>query len=235
MDHPQAKLSRSSVGRKYASDLPFRVVDHRGEQFGRLTVKELIGMIGPDGRAVWRCSCECGDIIDLPVHRLIGGTKSCGCIKREKVTEMNRAKRGARFRCPLAYSSYQAMMSRCHNKRCKDYREYGAKGITVCKRWYKNPDAFLEDMGPRPSRKYSIERRDGKKGYSPENCIWATHKTQCRNVSINRRLDFRGVSMILTDVAIAIGLRPGTLAARLDKGWPVERATTEPLHKKKSD
>lgn len=79
------------------------------------------------------------------------------------------------------YKVWSSMMYRCHNENSTLYRTYGAKGIKVCKRWhdFKN---FIQDMGLKPSKEYSIDRIDGKLGYSPENCRWATPEIQKSNI-----------------------------------------------------
>lgn len=78
------------------------------------------------------------------------------------------------------YSSWQAMKNRCLNPKAEDYRYYGGRGITVCPQWL-GFDAFLADMGRRPTPKHTLERQDVDGNYEPGNCCWATRKEQSRN------------------------------------------------------
>jgi hypothetical protein len=77
------------------------------------------------------------------------------------------------------YQVWERMLRRCCDPNCSDYPSYGAKGITVCDRWF-SIENFISDMDCRPTG-YTLERKDNKNGYSPENCIWASKATQARN------------------------------------------------------
>lgn len=83
------------------------------------------------------------------------------------------------------YSSWVNMRTRCENPNSTQWKWYGAKGVTVCDRW-KTFALFLEDVGPRPSTKHTLDRIDGLKGYEPGNVRWVEHQQQCRNRSSNR-------------------------------------------------
>lgn len=98
------------------------------------------------------------------------------------------------WRSPI-YRTWEHMIERCENPRCKSYRLYGAKGIKVCPRWRASYDAFCEDMGPRPSPFHSLDRIDGSKDYDPGNCRWATIQVQNQNTT-RTKLDEESVRQI---------------------------------------
>lgn len=85
------------------------------------------------------------------------------------------------------YYIWAAMKKRCTSAACKDFKLYGARGITVCPRWAASFEDFLQDMGLKPSPKHSIDRIDVDGNYEPGNCRWATPAQQANNKRNNRK------------------------------------------------
>lgn len=124
------------------------------------------------------------------------------------------------------YYVWSSMKQRCNNPKCKSFPYYGAKGISVCKRWDKFEN-FFRDMGKRPPNS-SIDRINNKLGYSKDNCRWVPMWSQNRNKCNSRFLDFNGINQSLTDWAADLGMNKTTLSERLDAGWTLESALTTP-------
>ncbi len=196
----------------------------RGKRFSRLTVIEL-GT--PRGKgSYWLCRCDCGGTNTVRSDALASGqVQSCGCLCVE--SSGNRARRHGRSKS-AEHRAWSALKCRCLNPNATSYEHYGGRGITVCERWKNSFEAFFDDMGPRPSSLYSIDRIDVNQGYSPENCRWATAKTQRRNSRQNKYLSFRGRTQTLVEWAEETGLSAGAIRLRLSKGWTIERALTTP-------
>jgi hypothetical protein len=130
-----------------------------GRRFG---LRVVLGFAGFKGRfAAWLVQCKCGrlSVLEGAVLHRRGG---CGCSVR-----LSPAAKKLR---PLL----SEIVARCHNPANKSYPRYGGRGITVCKKWRKSPEAFASDVGPRPSPSHVLVRRDLGRGYTPSNCYWGT-------------------------------------------------------------
>jgi len=127
------------------------------------------------------------------------------------------------------FKAWVAMRQRCNNPKHAEYARYGARGIKVCPEWNTSFEAFIRDMGVRPSARHSIERKDNDRGYEPENCIWATADVQMRNRRICVRLTLNGVTKTAAEWARDLGCRPGTIVRRKRRGLSDEQALTEPF------
>jgi|HubBroStandDraft_2_1064218.scaffolds.fasta_scaffold00006_9 hypothetical protein len=102
------------------------------------------------------------------------------------------------------YNSWDTMIQRCTNPRNDNYRNYGARGITVCERWLIFAN-FLADMGERPEG-LTLDRLDNSKGYAPENCKWITRKEQLNNKRTNVVIEYMGKSQTLAQWAVELGV-----------------------------
>ena len=90
------------------------------------------------------------------------------------------------------YRIWSGMKGRCLNPKNSAYKYYGGRGIKVCQEWIESFECFMLDMGRRPSKKHSIERKDNNWNYTPENCVWATKAEQANNTRANCMIKFDG-------------------------------------------
>lgn len=207
--------------------------DLSGEKFGRLTALAFVGHYGPRRRLMWRCRCDCGELIlATGTAMTTGHTKSCGCwLADQAKLNLSRKTHGhwSGMRATPEYSAWQSMKQRCSNPNDIEYRNYGGRGIAVCERWLGSFENFLADMGNRPSPQHSMDRVDVDGNYTPENCRWADTKTQAFNRRNNQKVVIDGQEMLLAHAVDRAGVVPVKLVrSRLSKGWPLEAAITTP-------
>lgn len=155
--------------------------DLSGLRFGKLTVIEQAGH-DRYNKILWRCKCDCGNETITHGRDLVNGhCKSCGCLLNEKRREESKYKG---FNNTRIYNIWRGIVQRCENPKCKAYSDYGQKGIKVCNEWSGTQGFFnfvswsLENGY---GKELTIDRIDGNKGYSPDNCRWADWSTQRRN------------------------------------------------------
>lgn len=168
----------------------------------------------------------------LPVQtifkRLYAGWNGNRC-----VTVANRTKTGISIANPVEFHAWKAMHARCKPGNRKERPKYAARGISVCERWtgvcigFAN---FFADMGSRPSAKHSLDRIDNDRGYSPDNCRWATAKQQAGNTRRNRKYEHDGLSLTVPEWAEKTGIPQKVLRQRIVAlGWSVKRSLTQPV------
>lgn len=157
-------------------------IDIIGQKFGRWTV---VKETGRDERqeCLWECRCDCGNIRIVQGHHLRSGhSKSCGCLKREKIIERNITHGMCKT---TTYKSWSDMLQRCNNTKNSRYPDWGGRGIKVCEEWLKFEN-FLKDMGEKP-KGFTLERQNNEDGYYKTNCCWISHTEQNRNQRIKQQ------------------------------------------------
>lgn len=186
-----------------------------GKTFGRLTVLEAMDDLN-NSRTKWKCLCSCGRFSYPNANGLKRGiSKSCGCMRRESMAKAGRARRKhGGFGTPT-YGSWSAMKSRCYNKKATGYENYGGRGIRVCVRWLNSFEAFLEDMGERPSLDHTLDRLDVDGDYEPSNCKWSTMEEQNQNKRSVTIYEIDGLRLTMPQVAKRYDIPLQTLYSRL--------------------
>lgn len=168
-------------------------IDFSGFQNGRLTVLEKANR----GRSWWRCKCECGKELELPVWKF-KENKSCGCLEKENLSNLSSKTKTHGMTKTRLYSVWCGIKDRCLNPNTEHYDRYGGRGITICEDWQKSFESFRDwaySVGYDDSltgKFQSIERVNVNGNYEPSNCKWVSSKEQARNTSRTVYVDFEG-------------------------------------------
>lgn len=196
--------------------------DLTGQTFERLTVLSLSNR--GKGGVRWEVRCLCGVIKVVSASALKQRlTKSCGCLRNEKAAARGRAQLQTHGMSNTpTFICWDAMLQRCGNPKHAAFPNYGARGITVCRRWRKFEN-FFSDMGTRPESK-ELDRIDNDGDYTLENCRWATRKRNSRNRRSNRTITLDGETYCLAEWGEIRGMTPGKIGDRLRYGWTEREA-----------
>jgi len=206
-----------------------------GRRFSRLVVVGPVERrpVGRKGhlRLFWLCQCDCGLQTRLEKSKLTGGwTKSCGCLHRDtrKTCNLRHGHGRAGAARTAEYRIWSTIKTRCTNPKRKDFDHYGGRGIKLCERWaaFEN---FYADMGPRPTPRHTVERRDRNANYEPDNCRWATWEEQANNTSRSRLITAMGRTLTPSQWEGEVGISAKTIRSRLGYGWSEEDAVTVPV------
>lgn len=197
-----------------------------GDKYGKLTILKT-GKKLNTYRYYALCQCDCGS---PPKYIRIdclesGNTKGCGCLHKTPSRKTHE-----KTNSPVYYI-YTSMIARCYHKQHPCYHLYGGRGIKVCDRWL-NILNFVEDMEPSFKKGLSLDRINNDKGYSPENCRWATQREQMRNTRSNRLITHNNKTLSLVEWSEILDINYQTLRGRLNRGWSFKKAIIEPISTK---
>ena len=187
-----------------------------GNKYGKLTV--VARATNTDyGRCRWWCVCDCGISKKNPVTSYDlerGKVRSCGCLYKESNKGRNEkhGHSGSRI-----HRIWLSIKNRCG---CNGLENYAGRGITICDEWKNSFQAFYDwAMANGYRDDLTIDRIDNDKGYSPDNCRWATMKTQENNRRNNRIVTFQGIEYTVAELADILEIPYQTLLWRINKGW----------------
>lgn len=205
--------------------------DLTGQKFNNLKVIAY-AYTNSHGETYWLCKCNCGNTKVVRRSHLINGTtKSCGCLMRYKLARRNKAnaKYGGCSKTRI-YSIWQGMKNRCLNVKTNGYKNYGGKGISICKEWLDDYMNFYDwAMNNGYNDNLILARIDINQDYFPENCKWLTAKEQARRTNKAEKIKFRGVTLGLAEWAEKLKINKNTLQSRLRKyNWSIKKALTTP-------
>jgi len=198
-----------------------RFYDITGARFGRLTVAGKGE--SRSKQTSWDCLCDCGTSVNVLKHSLVSGaTQSCGCFMRERAAERISA-RSTTHGCRHSpeYSVWSGIKRRCQNRNDASFSQYGGRGIEVR---FASFEAFLAEVGQRPSDAHSIDRIDPDGHYEPGNVRWATRSIQARNKRGSLLVNVGGKEAPLKDFCDRLGVSYRLAWERMRRGWSAPRA-----------
>ena len=199
-----------------------RFVDLTGMKFGRLTVVRRV-YDEEHQTNYWYCDCECGGSTTTTSYSLkTGHTKSCGCLRRERIAASTTKHGDSHDRL---YRIWQCMRNRCSNPNYKFYPEYGGRGISVCDEWDSSYPSFKEwSMSNGYEDGLTIDRIDVNGNYCPENCRWVTMSVQMGNRRNSRIVTYHGDSGCFKHMCKKLDVNYETVNARMKRGYSFEDA-----------
>ena len=206
----------------------------------RLHINDVIGNIKildklPDNKfhqKMYLCKCSCGNTFTTTGQKLkTGHTQSCGKCNHKRDHKIMNRKVDSRI-----YSIWLDIKTRCCNINSKNYKNYGARGITVCDSWKNSFDNFYNDMYKSyqehvdkfGEKQTTIDRIDVNGNYELDNCRWATLKEQANNKTNTLFVTYNSVTKSVGEWADITGIPITKLRRRIFKdNWDIERAFTE--------
>ena len=202
-------------------------IDIAGQRFGRLVAIAIDKEKSTVGRIFWHCVCDCGGSKSVIVSSLRrGATRSCGCLHYETATANGYRPKTHGLSHHRIYKIWTGMIERCENPNNDAYVRYGGRGIDVCSEWRDSFMRFYEwAIGSGYADGLTIDRVDNDKGYSSDNCRWATYREQANNMRTNLLLTHKGNTHTLSEWSEISGVKPSTIRKRVvELGWSIEDA-----------
>ena len=197
-----------------------KLIDLTGKRFGRLTVirKAEDFSNGNHTHHKWVCKCDCGKEKIVSGESLRNGSsKSCGCLFLEKT----RKHCGSHEKL---YYVWNGMKQRCYNKNSTHYKNYGARGISVCNEWKNSYESFRNWAVKNGYKEgLEIDRINNNGNYCPDNCRMITHFDQQSNKRTNKFITFNGETKTLSQWARYLGIKPNSLIYRI-KNYGIEKS-----------
>jgi len=194
-----------------------------GLKFGKLIIIKLIFI--KNKHNYFKCKCDCGnEKIIRKDHIKSGKIKSCGCLRIE-LSKKRTLKHGhlSGYKMSRTYAAWRSAKKRCLDSKNINYKDYGGRGIKICKRWMKFEN-FFKDVGEIP-KGLTLDRINNNKGYSPSNFRLITQKEQCCNKRNNRLFTYNNKTQCISKWAEEYNISYQKLYRRIfrDK-WTIERA-----------
>lgn len=209
-------------------------INEIGKKYGRLTIiNDLEDGVAPGGShyRMVRCLCDCGNTCSSRLADIKKGhTSSCGCYFKETFIKHG-------FDCNNSknkriYHIYHDIKKRCYNKNCKNYKNYGGRGISMCDKWLHDFTSFATwCLNNGYSDELTIDRINNDGNYEPSNCRWVDAITQGNNRSDNVVIYHNNEKMTLIQWCRKLGLKYSTYKSRRRRGYNIEYSLFTPVNK----
>lgn len=189
-----------------------------GDRFARLEVLGLSDKRDKSRSYYYICKCDCGNIVEVRKDSLFNGRiKSCGCFTKDRMTKHKKCN-------TRLYHIRNGMINRCENLNSKDYKNYGARGISVCPEWRNSFESFYRwALENGYADNLTIDRIDNNGNYEPSNCRWVDIKTQSRNTRNNHLYTYKGETKTVSEWSEITGIRHDTLLYRIKHNFTEEK------------
>ena len=211
-------------------------IDITNQRFGKLVALNRSSKT-KCGKWKWLCKCDCGNYKEIDIHSLLRkdknhtATKTCGKCKKSMVGKKCYKHGMSKTRL---YQCYKLMKNRCYNTNNIRYYLYGGRGIKVCDEWLGESGSsnFIEwSLNNGYNDSLTLDRIDNDKGYSPNNCRWATRKQQSNNLRTNRKLIIDGAEYTISQLADKYNIPYSILSGRIRNNWSIEKCINTPVKK----
>lgn len=156
------------------------------DTFGIYTVKEILDERTKDGHRYYIVECNvCHQQFKRTTNHFATLNTVCTKCQHEFIKWKTSNQR--------LHKIWFRMKNRCYNPSSKDYRFYGAKGITITQEWLDNPILFEEwSYNNGYTDELTIDRIDSSQGYTPDNCRWITASENSRFKSTTNYIEING-------------------------------------------
>lgn len=204
-----------------------------GKKFNRLLLLQELPTIktsGGNSKRIGSFECDCGVVKSIEIQSVIHNiTNSCGCLNKEIATKRAKERNYKHGEAKSSeYNAWRSMKKRCLNPKNFHFKHYGGRGIKISDEWVNSFENFINDMGKKPSKEYSLERLENNGNYTKENCIWATKMQQCQNQRTNKNIDYKGEIKCVSEWARLLNMSHEKLSYRLFKAnYSIEKAFTQ--------
>lgn len=211
----------------------------KGNRYGKwVALWEYEYRMQPNGRNVCYelCRCDCGTVRYVKRSSLTEWkSRWCECYRESKeyrdlLSEISKWKNTKHwFEGTPFYRRYRDILSRCNNKNCKAYKNYGGRWIKCLwknfEEFYNDMyDSYLEHCERFGEKETTIDRINNNGDYCKKNCRWATYKEQGNNTRMNIKTEYKGILYgSLQELCDKLWLKYGTIWKRLKSGWDLDK------------